>query len=214
MVSSWNWSVVVGAILLGGCAASAQGGAADRSDMMYFQARESSQQPADARQSPGPFDWSRVDARFHLGVDELGSDIGDWTRAGGRSAGAAPVLDRLAETLDSLPRAGGERAVGVADAIRVISGALVHDPMDAVDQRRKVREALLLTSRQLAADARGDYATDPNVSRSVANLRRVALSIPDHGPDADVAAGVVAAHDAIHSFEIALAHGTVQIPSG
>jgi hypothetical protein len=187
---------------------------AEHASPIYFQSSEVTPPVASSVDAqPGPFDWSRVDPRFHITVDELSGDIGDWVRTGGGAADDTPVLTGLADALDAMPRVDGMRAEATADTIRSIAEAIRHDPLDDAGRRRATRDALVIAARQMTVDARATYAADPNVARTVGELRVAALAISDAGPDAAVERGLLAAHDAIHAFEIAIARGAVAIPS-
>ncbi len=205
--------VVIGATVLGGCAAPAQRDAAGPAEVgVYF----ASSAPAPRRagtEFAGPLRWARVDPRFRNDVDELRIDVDNWQRSDGRVANVGPLLVQLADAVDALPR--GDRVVGPfrdTAAVRAVAAELNGGQMDDPAQRRAVRASLLLLQKQLMADANGAYAADPRLQDALDELRAAAAAISDSAPDSAVELGFVAARDAMRAFAVSLASGRV-IPS-
>jgi hypothetical protein len=201
--------VLIGVTLLGGCAAPAQREAATASSStVYFESSDPAPSAA-GTEFAGTLQWSRVDPRFRVNVDELAINVGNWARTGGRAGGAGPLLLQLADALEAMPR--GERVGPYRDtaAIRGIAGELNKGSTDGAGQRRAARRALLLVQRQLAADANGTYAADPSLLPAVDELREASLAISDSAPDSAVELGFVTARDAMRAFELSLARGKV-----
>ncbi len=204
--------VLIGIILLAGCAGGAQVGVADRGTAAYFES--AAETPPSNRPPPsGPLAWWRVAPRFRIGADNLATDVSDWSRRGKNAADAARVVNQLAEALDAMPRTDGQRAVGTADAIRAIGVSLQAEPVDAAAQRRAIGDALFIASWQMTADAQRSYASDPDVEQAAQNLRNAAVSIFETGADAPIEDGLIAARDAVQAFQISIARGRVTMSS-
>jgi hypothetical protein len=206
------WTVVLGATLLGGCAPEARPPAIASSSSGYFASTDWGAPRAVGTEFSGHVQWARVDPRFRNDVDELAIDVDNWQRSDGSVSNAAPLLLQLADAVDAMPR--GERVGPFRDtaAVRANAVELGGSSMNGFNQRRTVRESLLLLHRQLAADANGAYAADPMLLVAVEDMRQAAAGISDSGPESSVELGLVAARDAMKAFAEALARGRV-VPS-
>jgi hypothetical protein len=200
--------VLVGAMIVGGCAAHAQSEVAEQPSG-YFEASAPAATNAKSTELARPLAWARVDPRFRINVDELSLDVDDWVRTSGRTVEVAPLIGQLADAIDAIPRGDESGPLPDSAAIRAISDELSHRNMDGASQRRATRQALLMISDDLAAEAQGAYAADPKVGRAVGEVRSAALGISDSAPDSAVVLGVVTARDAVRAFALALASGRV-----
>jgi hypothetical protein len=205
--------VLVGVIGLAGCATTAQGDAIS-TPSGYFEASAPTPLRAQSTTEFGkPLEWNKVDPRFRIDLDELAVDVDAWTRKNGRTVDAAPLLVELADAVDAVPRGdevGPARSTGKVRALARILGI---EALNGAQQRRTVREALLILQRELATDAKGSYAADPKIAQVVGELQRASLAVTDSSPESSVTLAVVTARDAVRSFALALATGRVADPN-